>query len=340
MRLIAYFAVIATFSLALQATLPAASAAEDAAASTPKQQSVADPLVSRVYHLKFVSNKDLGATIKPLLSTQGKVATPADHRDTIVVVDHAEVFNAIDHVVAQLDVQPPQVLIEATLVEVGSYKSSKPEAGSSILDQAAKAESVSKDLVLAGIPSTPEFIHSLEGLAEIKVIANPRMLALNKQPVQIHIGNREPGQTADQRRAKSSVTAGPSDDLGTSLRVRPYVSADKTTIRLEVHLECCTEEKSPTGIPGTYSSVVTANVLMPEGATIAIGGVKFTDAAPGTKDSPSAASTAKKEMLVIITPHLWTAKMSLNAELSYSGAMEKHDIEETPHVSYRAAAKP
>ena len=138
MRLIACFAVVATSFLALRANFPAVSAAEDAAASLPKQQSAPDTLATRVYHLKHIATSDLRSMIEPWLSQRGKIEIPQADRNAIVVHDHENVLKIIDRVVAERDIQPKQVLIEATIVRVDSYKVPRAEAGSSILDRAAE----------------------------------------------------------------------------------------------------------------------------------------------------------------------------------------------------------
>jgi Flp pilus assembly secretin CpaC len=83
---------------------------------------------------------------------------------------------------------------------------------------------------------------------------------------------------------------------------------------------------TPTGIPESNTLEVTANVLIPNGATVAIGGITDIEVAPGTKESPSVNSTTPKELLVILTPHLWKPTSSSNAE-GYSLMVKPDRIE-------------
>jgi type II secretory pathway component GspD/PulD (secretin) len=226
---------------------------------------------------------------------------------------------------------PQQVLIEATIVEVGPAKSSRTETGSSILDRALNAQSVGKNgtmstaavqgtgskpakpaggstmntetIKLGWIGSRTEFMHTLEGLADIKVLASPRLLVQNKQRAEVHLGGHEVvGLTAGESGVESSPAAKTSG-IETRLRFRPFVSSDGR-IRLEIHLELSTGKTDANGVPQTNTSQVTSNVMIPDGATLVIGGSIDTEVVSGRKESPSANPITKKELLVILSPRI------------------------------------
>ena len=216
MRPIACFAVLAISFLALPVNGSAVLAAEGAAASLPKQASAPATLATRVYHLKYIAKNDLEKSIAPVLSQRGKTESPQADRATIVVYDYEQVLQAVDRLVRQVDVPPKQVLIEAKLVRIDSYKGPR-TTGSSILARALNAQSTgtkadgsnaaaasahavgnkpinaARGFVgdtraielgfgnLGVVGSSTDFIHTLEALAEIKVIGSPRLLVLNKQ---------------------------------------------------------------------------------------------------------------------------------------------------------------
>jgi type II secretory pathway component GspD/PulD (secretin) len=263
MRSAAYFVVIATSLVALRVNVPAVSAAEDAAASLPQQ-----------------------------------------------------------------------VLIEAMIVEVGPDKSSRTETGSSFLDRTLNAHSVcgngamstvaaassqaegskpaksaggyatnTETIKLGWIGSRTEFMHTLEGLADIKVLATPRLLVQNKQRAEVHLGGHEVvGPTVGESAVESSPAAKTSG-FETRLRFRPFVSSDGW-IRLEIHLERSTGKTDANGVPQTNTLQVTSNVMIPDGATLAIGGSIDTEVVSGGKESPSANPITKKELLVILSPRI------------------------------------
>ena len=107
-------------------------------------------------------------------------------------------------------------------------------------------------------------------------------------------------------------------NVGTQLRFRPFVSSDGW-IRLEVHPERSTGEIDTNGIPQTNTSQVTTNVMIPDGATIVIGGLMDTEVDTNWQGVPFLSripllgylfrhtidDTPKKELVVLLTPHIW-----------------------------------
>ena len=99
------------------------------------RQSEEDELPIRVYHLNYVRSTDLEAMIRPLLSDKGTMTTSPDSEqgiatnsnkaggnlmaggEIVIVQDYEQSLRTVDRVVAQIDVQPVQVLIEAVIVQ-------------------------------------------------------------------------------------------------------------------------------------------------------------------------------------------------------------------------------
>jgi type II secretory pathway component HofQ len=131
-----------------------------------------------------------------------------------------------------------------------------------------------------GKPKT--FLHALESFGEIKILASPRILVLNKQRAKVHVGDQlaylasTPGPTGKTTKVKYI-------DLGTELRVRPFVSPDGQ-IRLEAHMEYTTGRVDRLGVPETNTWALTTNVMMRDGATVAIGGPGDVEVKPAADD--------------------------------------------------------
>ena len=66
-------------------------------------------------------------------------------------------------------------------------------------------------------------------------------------------------------------------NIGTQLRLRPFVEPHGM-IRMEIHPERSTGQLDSSGIPQTYTNQVTTNMIVPDGATIMIGGMIDTEA--------------------------------------------------------------
>ena len=107
-------------------------------------------------------------------------------------------------------------------------------------------------------------------------------------------------------------------DVGTQLRLRPFVSSDGR-IRHGDPPRTQFGEIDSNGIPQTNTSQVTTNVMIPDGATIVIGGLIDTEVNTDWAGIPFLSripllgylfrntidDTTKKELIVILTPHIW-----------------------------------
>ena len=164
---------------------------------------------------------------------------------------------------------------------------------------------------------TSGFIKALETYGETKVLASPRLMVLNKQKAEIQLGDKLGYQTTTQTQT-SSVQTVQFVDVGTLLRLRPFVSPDGF-IRMEVHPERSSGELNVQGVPQTHNAGVTSNVMIPDGATIVIGGLMDTEVTQAWEGLPflsripligyvfrhTVETTTKKELVVILTPHIW-----------------------------------
>ena len=166
--------------------------------------------------------------------------------------------------------------------------------------------------------NTSGFIRALETLGDTRVLASPRLLVLNKQKAEIQLGQRLGYSTVTQN-FTSTVQQIQFLNTGTLLRLRPFVSSDGM-VRMEIHPERSSGVVSPTtGIPSTNTAEVTTNVMIPDGATLVIGGLieneeDFTqEGLPGLHRLPilgaafglKSRDRNKRELIVLLTPHIW-----------------------------------
>ncbi len=340
-----------------------------------------EELPVRVYHLNYVRSKDVEQMVKPLLSKRGMFTSSPDSEtglitdaakigdqskdvkaggnmmaggDIVIVQDYKDVLSTIDRVIAQIDVQPVQVLIEAVIVSVKLEKGMELGVNFGLLDGAGRtlgvlgsgaainaaagftpASVLTAGGKLAGNPlegfakadpglkfgfvdkSTTGFIKALETMGETKVLACPRLLVLNKQRAEIHLGDRLGYSTSTQTQT-STVQTVQFQDVGTQLRLRPFVSSDGM-IRMEIRPERSSGIIDPEGIPQINAAQVTTNVMVPDGSTIVIGGLIENEVDNKWRGVPLLSrlpwigylfretddNTKKKELVVILTPHIW-----------------------------------
>lgn len=281
--------------------------------------------VSKVYRPRYVSVKDLQALITPMLSKPGgliAVTTPAEigleesktkvggnslsQTDALLIVDFPEVIAQLDAVLAEIDVPPAQVVIEAMILSVKLDDSMKMGVNFALLN------GQNKQLVTSGNGSTikssvgfpnnfPDktsllpvagdfvspaaaglkygflygdlagFVDALETLAETSVIASPSVRVLNKQKAELIIGQRLGYKTITNNGVQSIENIN-FLEVGTKLILRPFVAQDGL-VRMEIHPERSDGKINDAGLPESRTTEVTSNVMIRDGSTIVIGGL-------------------------------------------------------------------
>ncbi len=228
-------------------------------------------------------------------------------RDVLLVHDYPANLDAVAEVVDVLDVRPKQVLIEATILsaqltdefaagidfnllqgvnfeDVGAtspdgtsveYAGFSPEQ---LRDGAGAADSNLIDI----LPSTGLnvgflnhgvgfFLKALQQLTDTTILANPRVIALNKQRGEVLLGRRDGfltsivTQTSTTQRVEYLET-------GTRLVFRAYIGEDDF-VRLEIHPEDSDGGVTADGLPFKETAEVTTNVLLRSGQTVVLGGL-------------------------------------------------------------------
>ena len=156
----------------------------------------------------------------------------------------------------------------------------------------------------------------METLGEVRVLASPRVLVLNKQKAEIQLGQRLGYATVTQN-FTSTVQQIQFLNTGTLLRIRPFVSSDGM-VRMELHPER-SSGATPNGIPQTSTAELTTNVMIPDGATLVIGGLMDDERDYGQQGLPGlnrlpilgaafgqkSKTVGKRELVVLLTPHIW-----------------------------------
>ena len=171
--------------------------------------------------------------------------------EALVVRDYEAVLCQIDQLVAEMDVRPLQVAIEAMILNVQLDDKDKFGVNFQLLRQNPNISfglgSPPASLSAADFPlngglkfgfldsNLGAFIEALEQVGDTNVIANPRLMVLNKQRAEIQIGEKKGyiNQTVTETSSSQSVEF---LDIGTQLRLRPFISSDGL-IRMEVHPE-------------------------------------------------------------------------------------------------------
>ena len=173
------------------------------------------------------------------------------------------------------------------------------------------------------------FITALESVTDITVLANPKILALNKQVGTVFIGQKIGYRDRTTIDASGLATIGEVKflDTGTKLSFRPYI-ADDGYIRMDIYPKDSSGELDDEGIPTETTAELTTNIMVKDGQTIVIGGL-FRDAVTSTRsqipllgDIPligaffrgTTDSNVRQEIIVMLTPHIITEPEQTNSE--------------------------
>jgi len=274
--------------------------------------------------------------------------------NVIAVKDYPEVHEKIRAALQELDIQPKQALVEATILEVTLDDSHKLGVDFKALGgidfdllgaesdlfsvTGAKADgAMIKDGFNAfgtkgftggnaegfniGIlkDDLSVFIEALETMTDTNVLANPKVLAVNRKEAQIIIGGRL-GYYGAETLSEGGISQKQVKflDIGTQLKFTPFIGEDGY-IRMEIHPERSDGVvDSTTLLPSETTSEVKTNILVKDGNTVVIGGlieqrdtrtvsqVPFLGSLPlvGWLFRKEETGTRRVEIVILITPRI------------------------------------
>ncbi len=171
------------------------------------------------------------------------------------------------------------------------------------------------------------FLKALEQTTDTTILANPKILTLNKQKGEVFVGNEDGYKTTITTETTTSETV-ETLKTGTRLIFRPFIAADGY-IRMEVHPEDSAGEVKANGLPSKSTTEISSNVMVKDGHTIVIGGlfresstanrsqVPFLGNLPliGAAFRSTRDRTVREEVIVLLTPHIVKDDVAMN-ELS------------------------
>jgi type IV pilus assembly protein PilQ len=310
-------------------------------------------MATQVYRLAYVRGEDVKGLVTPLLSKVGSISlTPAAEKgiessdsdaggnnyatdDVLIVHDYEDVIEKVTKLIADIDVKPQQVLIEATMLRATLTEGN--DLGIDITSLASGITMPNMDTQItyntqltSAVPSggltmnittgrVDFLIRALESITDVNVMANPKLLVLNKQRGEIMIGNRDGYLTTTVTETVATQTV-QFLETGTRLLVRPYIGKDGF-IRMEIHPEDSSgtvEQVGDAVLPNETTTEVTTNVIVRDGHTIIIGGLFRETTTLGRAQIPllgnlpyvgglfrrTSDDVTREEVIILITPHI------------------------------------
>lgn len=271
------------------------------------------------------------------------------HQEFLIVTDTPERIEALAALLKELDVRPRQVLIEATILRatlnednefgidftvlggidfqtVGSVSDASANLQTGPLP-ASRLEQTTLNVNTNLIQTPPTggfsfgiihnsvgaFVRALEEVTDVTVVANPKLVALNRQTAEVIVGRRDGYLTTTVTQTAAIQTVN-FLETGTQIRVRPII-ADDGSVRLDVHPKDSNGGLTAANLPFEETTEAHANILVNDGHTVLIGGlfrertVTSRSQVPGLGNIPLAGAlvqnrddaTVREEVIILLT---------------------------------------
>jgi len=305
--------------------------------SAAEAKKLISPLLSANSKVEVTSaaSKDF-PTGESISNITGGGDTPAIN-DMLVVYDYPENLEQVTEVIKAVDVRPKQVLVEATILSVTLTEDtqlgidwqtlhgaitqlSDITRGSSDFFKSSNSNQVTKTgglVIGVAHDNIAAFIKAVEEVSDVTVLANPKILAVNKQLGQVYIGKKLGYASTTTTTENFSTEQVGFLDTGTKLSFRPYIG-DDGYIRMDIHPKDSSGSLKANNIPDEVSAELVTNIIVRDGQTIVIGGL-FRDTVttnrtqvPVLGDLPligglfrgTADQVKREEVIVLLTPHI------------------------------------
>jgi type IV pilus assembly protein PilQ len=326
------------------------------------------PPQTRIFRLRYISTGEALNAVGALLGEHGKAlaggASQTESRteggrapgeasgDYLIVTASPERLEAVARLLAEVDVRPRQVLIEATILR--ATLTEKNELGidftllggvdfQNVLSVSDAATNVRTGPLLpdefqdtnfnvnTGFTAnvTPGgltfgiiknnigvFLRALEGVTDVVVVANPKVIALNKQEAEVIVGRRD-GYLTTTVTQTAAIQTVEFLETGTQVKIRPIIN-DDGTVRLYVYPKDSNGGLTAANLPFEETTEAKAEILVNDGHTVLIGGL-FRERTVGSRSQipvlgniPLAGvlfqsrmdQTVREEVIVLLTVHV------------------------------------
>jgi len=264
-----------------------------------------EDLEVKLLPVNYASVKDTESLVKRLLSARGTVNLD-ERTNTLIIKDISSVIDEASALIAAIDTQTPQVMIEAKIVEANldfsrelgsvwgvqtnqfvdpfNQTGLRQDLGSedlTFVDQNSLAfanpiTSVPTGLMTLGaLILDQDFrvdaqIQAAESSGDGKVVSSPRIVTLDNREAKIEQGVSIPFQTFEGGDAKLEFV-----DAVLSLIVTPHITADESIImEIEVTRNAPDDSvQTPTGSPAIAKNAAETETLVKDGQTLVLGGI-------------------------------------------------------------------
>jgi type IV pilus assembly protein PilQ len=304
-----------------------------------KQEARDIPLITKIIYLNFADANTIKGTLTKVLSDRGSIQT--DKRtNSMLITDIPDRITEAEKISKELDTRTPQVLIEAMLVDVKlthddelgiNWKiigvnpfTTREDSADYIEQPAAPMSALSAAAIKIGwTQRLGEY--GLDGLiqawvqdAKANILASPKIITLDNQTAKIEIKSQI-AYTQHVATDQGTTTSTQFKDVITGLEVTPHITKEGF-VSMKVIPRQEFVEAMVSGEPQIGTRTAETNVLVKDGETIVIGGLrKVEDNATYTKipflgDIPILGNLFRKrdlqkintELVMFVTPRIIT----------------------------------
>ncbi len=298
-------------------------------------------LETRIFTLNFANAEKMSEKIKTM-GTQSTGSIKIDERTgKLAVTDTPEKLAEIEKVIRAFDEKPQQVLIDSQIIELKPsdkfemgvdwdywlekhFRVSAPFAG---VSGETKLSIGTIDASVSGKGDYKAVIDALRTLGDTKILSSPRILAVNGQEARILVGSKEAYLTSATTQVGDSASTTETVnfvDVGIKLYVTPEISREGS-ITMKIRPEVSSSQyvnfgtsASPKNIPIVTTSEAETTVVINDGTTIIIGGLRKDEKTetvrkiPLLGDIPLVGALARSkssevkatDLIILLTPHL------------------------------------
>jgi type IV pilus assembly protein PilQ len=259
--------------------------------------------------------------------------------DMIVIFDYPENVEQAEKLIREFDVKPKQVLIEATIMAARLTEDMEFGIDWNLLS----GLQVDRDVIVNGSGyGTPAqtvgfsknggekgltigisagdvraVLTALETVTDTTLLANPKVLAANKQEGIVYIG-RKIGYESQTTQTQTSTTQSVEFlETGTRLAFRPYIGNDGY-IRMDIYPKDSDGALKQNNIPDETSTELRTNIVVKDGETVVIGGLFRDNVVTNRSQVPvlgnlpfvgvlfrgTRDTVTREEVIIILTPHI------------------------------------
>ncbi len=310
------------------------------------------PIATRVFSLNYAQAEKLSTKLQEVV-TKGVGSVRIDERtNKVAVTDYPSKLAEIEKIISAFDEKTPQILIDAQIVEINPkdefaggvdwdywLRKNLRLVGTLAAPGLASAATIPTKLsfgvaardAAASVDDQGQYkaiIDMVRVIGDTKILSSPRIMALNNQEAKILVGTKDAyiTSTTSQSGTGSTVTSQSVNfvDVGIKLYVTPTANHEgfiSMKIRPEISSAIRTDltsQGSVTQVPIVTTSEIETTIMIKDGATIIIAGLKKDKIEEETKKFPLLGDIpivgmvfrnvkrekSKSELIIFITPHI------------------------------------